>query len=249
MAYLNSIETFLPQTPFTKELIREYYLKNGEAVTEQNLNVRLNRLKTKGIIVNIGRGWYKLNNRKNFEPEIYPAVKKVSGKLKKDFPFLHYLIWSTAWLNAFATLQLFRCVQVVEVEAGSEEAVFNRLKEAFPYKTFLNPSEADWIHYMADQEECVVVKTQVSESPKYTTHAIKLAKLEKILVDLYCDKFWLALFASEMHNIYTEACSGYSLNFTALLRYAGRRGKRQEIWEYIKTLNVLDQDTIDIMEK
>jgi hypothetical protein len=250
--YLMKIEDIVPylplNEPFTKEVIRNIFEKNGENLTEENLNVRINRLKSKGVIINVSRGWYKRNDKKTFEPEITPMLKKLSGKLKKGFPFLHYILWSSHWLNDLTTLQLLRNIFVIEVESGSEDAVFRTIKEDFPARTFLNPKENEWENYMHEKEN-IVVKTMISESPYKTFHAIKIVRLEKNLVDLYCDKFWKTLFSSEMYNIYTEVCSNYSINYSTLLSYASRRGKREEIWSYIKSLDVLDSYTIEMMEK
>ena len=247
---IEEIKTFLPvNEPFTRELVRDFFSKKGEELTKENLKVRVNRLKSKGIIVNVGRGWYKLNDKKLFAPEITPSLKKVSAKVRKSFPFLNYVLWSSAWLNDLATLQLFRSVSIIEVEAGSEEAVFSTIKESFPFRTFLDPKENEWANYMAEREENIIIKTMVSESPKENYHGIQIARLEKILVDLYCDKLWQTIFSGEIKNIYDEACHSYVLNFTTLLSYAARRGKRKEIWNYIKSLQVLDKPTIELIEQ
>ncbi|HVT86688.1 MAG TPA: DUF6577 family protein [Chitinophagaceae bacterium] len=247
---LEEIKSFLPvKEPFTRDIIRDFFIRKGEELTRENLMVRVNRLKSKGIIVNVGRGWYRLNNKKIFAPEITPSLKKVSGRLKKSFPFLNYALWSSIWLNDLATLQLFRNVFIIEVEAGSEEAVFMAIKESFPFKTFLNPDEFAWVNYMTSSDENIIIKTMISESPKENYHGIKIAKLEKILVDLYADKLWQSIFSSEVRNIYEEACNNYVLNFSTLLSYAARRGKRKEIWNYIKSLEVLDSPTIELIEQ
>lgn len=234
--------------PFTKERVRSYFLERGEELSEDNLRVRINRLKSKGTIINVGRGLYRLNNKKGFEHEITPILKRVSSRIKKGFPFLNYIVWSSNWLNDLATLQLMRNVIVIEVEAGSEEAVFRTIKEDFPTKTFLNPKENERENYMYESEN-IIIKTMISESPSVNSHSIKTARLEKILIDLFCDKFWRAMFAGELHNMYTEACSNYSLNYTTMLSYAARRGKKEEVWDYIKSLGVLEVSTIEMVEK
>lgn len=246
---MEEISSFLPlHEPFTKEKVMEFYIKKGEVLSKENLKVRINRLKSKGVIVNVSRGWYRLNDKKPFEPEIIPTLKKLSGKLKKEFPFLNYVLWSSSWLNDLTTLQLLRNVLVIEVEAGSEEAVFRTIKDSFPSRIFLNPKESEWENYMSGEEN-IIVKTMISESPNITFHAIKIARLEKILVDLYCDKFWKNIFSSEISNIYSEAFGSYSINYSTLLSYASRRGKREDIWNYMKSLDVLEVSTIEMMEK
>lgn len=247
---IEEIKSFLPQNePFQKERIRIFFERNGKKITDENLNVRISRLKTKGIIVNISKGWYKVNNNKIFEPEINSYLKKISGMLQKEFPFLDFFVWKTFWLNELTTLQLMSNIFVIEVEAGTEDAVFRKIKDSLSHRIFLNPNENEWINYKADDKENIIIKTMITESPQKKYKNIKIARLEKILVDLYCDKFWKVMFLSEVDNIYREACGNFGINFNTLLRYAARRGKKEDIWNYIKSLDILDELTIKIIEK
>lgn len=233
---------------FRMEFLIDFYERSGQSVKPETLRVKLARLKSKGKIVSVGRGWYKLNDKKLFEPQINLSFKRLHGKVRNNFPFLHYLFWGTEWLNAFSILQLYRNIIVIEVEAGSEEAVFSLVKDNHPSKTFLNPSENDWKNYMSDRNDSIVIKTMVSESPKEVFHNIKIARLEKILVDIYCDKLWQQVFSSELSNIFQAVCSEYAVNFSTLLNYAARRAKRDEIWSYLKSLEVLDNNTVNMIE-
>ncbi len=240
--FLSSNETF------TKERLRDFFSKNGEKITDQNLRVRINRLKAKEKIIAVGRGLYRLNDKKVFEPELTPSLKTICSKIKKEFPFLNFILWSSTWLNELTTLQLMRNILIIEVEAGSEEAVFAKLKEEIPFGCFLNPTEAEWENYKSDDEN-IVIKTMISESPHKSHAGMKIARIEKILVDLYCDKFWKMIFSSETMNVYSEACENYAVNFSTLLSYAARRGKREEIWNYIKSLEAIDKKIINLIEK
>jgi hypothetical protein len=242
-------EFLTPNQAFTRELIRQFYENDGEQLTEENLKVRVNRLKAKGIIVNVGRGLYQLNTKKVFEPEINLPIKKLSDKIRSQFPFLNYLLWSTTWLNQFLRLQMMKNITVVEVESGSEDSVFRYVKDSQPGKTFLNPSETEWMNYIAEAEDPILIRSMISESPKETEKGLKIPKLEKILVDLYCDRLWQLLFSFEIETIFREACLRYVINFSTMLSYASRRGKRVEIWNYIKGLQVLDNATINMIEK
>lgn len=244
------IYSFLPVNKyFTKELINDYFIKKGEILSEKNLNVKITRLKSNEIITTIATGLYQLNHKRTFEPELNNELIKINAKLKKHFPYLKYLSWSTIWLNDFTTLQLYKNINIIEVEAGSEEAVFNIIKESFPNKTFLNPTTNDWSTYIADKEECIIVRTLHTESPKKAYNKLPIAKIEKILVDLYSDKLWKEAFANEIGNIFIEVLSNYNLNYSTLLRYASRRSKREEIIDFIKSFHILDEETIKLIDK
>lgn len=247
---LDQLKDFLSKDePFTREAIRTFFLQQGEQLTEENLKVRVNRLKSKGMIVNIGRGWYRLNEKKTFNPQISPDVKKLAGKINNEFPFLNYLVWTTEWLNQLITLQVLKNLNIIETESGSEESVFRMLKNFAPGKIYLNPTEVEWTKYIAENEDAVLVCSLISKSPSERKGKIKIPRLEKILVDLYCDKLWQMIFSAELDTIFREACMQYAINFSTLLAYASRRGKRSEIWNYIKSLNVLDAVTTQLIEK
>jgi len=244
------LTSFLPVNDlFTKDLISDYYASIGESLKPETLRVKIARLKSKGIIVSVSRGWYRVNDKKQFEPQLNLSTKRLHGRIKKSFPFMHFMFWETDWLNNFSMLQLYRNITVIDVETGSEDAVFSMVKESHPSKTYLNPTENDWRNYISDRNDSIVIKTMVSESPKEVSHHIKIARLEKILVDLYCDRLWQIIFKSELANIFQTACSEYAINFSTLLNYAARRAKREEIWKYIKSLEVLDIHTIKMIEK
>lgn len=252
MLHLTAVQLkdfFSAAEPFTQEQLRAFFQKQGEQLTDENLKVRINRLKSKGTIVSVGRGLYKLNEKKTFQPQVSNDLKKLAAKINSGFPFLNYLIWTTSWLNELTTLQLIKSLTVVEIEGGSEDAVFALLKTVAPGKIFLNPTEAEWTKYIAEKQDAILVSSLISKSPAEKKGKIRIPKLEKILVDLYCDKLWQMIFSAELQTIFREACMQYAINFSTLLAYASRRGKRSEIWDYIKSLNAVDAATIQLIEK
>ncbi len=240
--------SFLNHGPFTRKELKKFYEGQGENPSDLNLNVRISRLKEKGVISSFRRGLYILNQKKQFEPEVDKILRTVSNNIQKEFPFLTYSVWTTGWLNELMTLQLLREIYVLEVESGSEENVFRTMKENFSLRVFLKPSENEWEKYGASNVQNMLINSMISESPQKTFRGVPVAKLEKILVDLYCDKFWKSIFVSELENIYSEACTLYALNFSTLLSYAARRGKRNEIAKYIRSLSVLDKGILKFIK-
>ena len=64
-----------------------------------------------------------------------------------------------------------------------------------------------------------------------------------MLVDLFSDTVIFDLFqGNERSIIYTEAFEKYTINNNKLLRYASRRGKKEEIQEYINLIIGNKQD-------
>jgi hypothetical protein len=233
---------------FNREAIRNYYASRGELLDDPHLRVIVSRLKKKGVLGTVGRNLYKLQDKKVFSPEIDAATSRIARLLNRDFPFLENLIWSSQWLNELTTLQLMRSIIIVEVEAGSAESVFLHLKDLYPGNVFWDPGESEWEKYRS-QKENIIVKAMISESPAMKSGPVRVASLEKILVDIYCDKIWRPIFSSELENIYAEACGNYTINYTKLLSYSARRNKKKEIWDLIKLVGGLDLQTIEMIEK
>lgn len=79
----------------------------------------------------------------------------------------------------------------------------------------------------------------VSESPTQDIYNVMTPTIEKILVDIYCDKVIYAAFqGKEMQNIYRNVFNKYTVNLSTLSRYALRRGKKEEIDAYLERLEL-----------
>ena len=59
-----------------------------------------------------------------------------------------------------------------------------------------------------------------------------------MLVDIFCDKIVFSAYqGNEMKTIFTEALNKYTINENKLLRYANRRGKKEQLQKYLKLIN------------
>ena len=73
-----------------------------------------------------------------------------------------------------------------------------------------------------------------------TIVSIKMDLLMGILeiIDIFCnDIIFSAYQGNEMKTIYKNAFSKYAINESKLLRYANRRGKKEELKNYLKLIN------------
>jgi hypothetical protein len=134
--------------------------------------------------------------------------------------------------------QLFRYFIIVEVEKSATEAVFYWLKDS-NFDVTLDPPD-DFINkYLSGKEEYIIIKSLISEAPLQEVNGITMPSLEKVLVDIISDKsLFKAMQGSEMRNIFTEAFQKYSVFSDRLLRYAGRRSKREEIIYYLENFQI-----------
>lgn len=189
-----------------------------------------------GILTRVGRGKFLLGNKTRYIPEINTKLKTLNNKIKRQFPFLDYCLWSSALLNEFMLHQPGKFYLIVEVEKEAMESVFFFMKEN-KYSVFIDPTKELLNRYIPDEKETWIVKSLVTEAPVQNISGIQTTTIEKLLVDLFCDAVILdAQQGSEKERIFKEAFKKYAVNENRMLRYADRRRKKKAISDYIDTL-------------
>jgi len=84
----------------------------------------------------------------------------------------------------------------------------------------------------------------VSEAPLLNIKGINTASLEKMLVDVFCDKtLFSAQQGSEMRTIFKNTFDKYTVNPSSMLRYADRRRKKESLQKYLYSITNLRQQT------
>lgn len=225
---------FSKKASFTIDDIRAYYHKIEAGLKDATLRWRITNFKYKGIITAIGRGVYSLQSKPLWDPSIDNSIKSIYKKLKKNYNNLNFTIWSTAWLSEFTNLQATRHTIVISVEKDFTASVFEFLKETGLKNLYLRPDKKEVSYYLGDVKETYVITPLISKSPVQPVDKIKVPKLEKILVDLFCDKdLFNAFQGSELKNIFHKSFSTYAINSSVLINYARRRAREKELQEYI----------------
>ena len=220
----------------TKEIV-EFFKKNEPKISKTTTNWRIFSLVKKGILKRIGRGTFTLRETKHFLPEITPEQKTLHKKIKKKFPFLELCIWNTSSLNEFSIHQTNQHFQIIEVEKETTQSIFIYLKEQ-KKNVFLEPTKEVFERYVTDSKNVIIIKTLITEAPTLNIDNVKTSSLEKILVDIFCNEIIFSAYqGNEMKTIYKNAFSKYAINGSKLLRYANRRGKKEELQNYLTLIN------------
>jgi hypothetical protein len=231
LAELNSF--FGKQSELSLNVLRQYFKKREPDIPDTTIRWRLHEMVEAGILSRAGRGLYQLGTAKAYIPQISPRVSKISRFLKKQFPLISYCVWDSGLLNEFAQhLSSYQFI-LVDVERDVAESVYYKLKEEFS-GTFLRPSEALLNDVLPDFRLPLVVRYLTSESPLSKRGDIPVVTIEKILVDVFCDPEFYYLVGSEQRAIFSNAYYKYTINENKLLRYAARKGRKEEIQEYIR---------------
>lgn len=224
----------------TVQNIIEFYERFEKTIKRSTVDWRIYKLVEKGILYRTKRGVYSLSKKdaKEFIPEINRSLKYLSGKVIKEFPFIETCLWSTKWLNEFMLHQPGRFHIILEIEREVAESVFYALSDQGK-DVFLNPSEEILNKYVINSKEPIIITNLTTEAPTQKIQMVVTATLEKILVDIYCDPVLFSAYQGiEMRRIYRNAFEKYDLNEPKMIRYASRRGKKEEIHQLLDEIKI-----------
>ena len=161
------------------------------------------------------------------------TTRELFNGLKAALPFTEISIWNTvAILPLMYDMPNFS-LTIVGAERLSAAAVADAL-ENLTDRLILYDSEKDILSRLAPGRNLIVVTPQVSQAPVEVENGVTCPTLEKILVDILCDNALHALTGSEAYDIYSTALGSYAVNRKALLRYAGRRNRTDEVKTLLK---------------
>lgn len=122
---------------------------------------------------------------------------------------------------------------VVEVPRNQCETVRSALKQQFQDVALMRNAYL----MLEDLHDFILVKPLVSESPLFEYDGVMVPELEKLLVDHNADKDYAGLGEAEIQKEFQRAFELYPVNTSRLLRYAGRKGKKEEIQRRLEQLD------------
>jgi hypothetical protein len=220
--------------------LRHFYLQRHSDLTEQAFRRILYALEKQHIIIPIGAGVYVLGEpypstgKSIFVPALTSDIENISASVQNSFPYIDYLIWDTKILHEFMIHQPGRNQIILEVEKDACESVFNRLKEQFVSRIFLDPDRKSFERYILDISDSIILYQLITQSPKTIVNRVPSAKLEKILVDIFADEERFYVFqGQELVTIYENAFDTYWINEKTMFRYAGRRRIAKDLRAFI----------------
>lgn len=114
---------------------------------------------------------------------------------------------------------------IVEVPKNMCESVRSVLKQRFQDVALIRNAYP----MIEDLHDFILVKPIISESPVFERDGVSVPNLEKLLVDYDSDKEYAALTDQDIQREFQRAFELYPVNTSRLLRYAGRKGKKEEI--------------------
>ncbi|MCC6818875.1 MAG: hypothetical protein IT245_08290 [Bacteroidia bacterium] len=227
------IKEFKGRESFSREELFDFYRQFEPDLKETTFRWRIYHLKGNKIITAIKRGLFTFSFKPIFKPEIGEVEKKISIKIEKQFNQLKYCIWSTKITHEFMLHIPGKVITILQVEKDAIEPVYSFLKEENILNIFIKPEDKEIERYIYEVENAIVLISLVSKSPIQKINKVATTTLEKLMVDLYCDKKLFAAFqGSELVHILNNAYNRYSIDFTKLFNYSKRRRKETELMAF-----------------
>ena len=186
---------------------------------------RIRQLLTSGKIKRVGRGVYEYSTKAEFTIEITSQMENIAKELSSQFPYIEICVWDLSPINSLAQHLINFNLCVVDVDRDAIESVYENLRETNE-RVLTTKRMFDGL---ADYDGYILVRKLVTDSPLTKKGDVPIPTLEKLLVDLACDKEFLLFQGYEIEHIFANACAQYVINKNRLLRYAGRKNQREKI--------------------
>ncbi len=237
------METWTKNSGKTENRLTKAELFRLSRASEPSLNPhtfswRLRELCKQNVLQPVARGQYSLQPKTTYLPRLDQSAWKLNAQIQTSFGGMMHSILQTNWLNDLSRHQAAANFTVVEIEKDAMEPLFHHLRHLGHNNVFLKPHAREMELYILGSSRPVVVMPMVSRSPldelREGRRRMLVPALEKILVDLYCsERIFFYLGGEETKTIFRNATTRYALNYTTLLSYASRRGRRDEVFELL----------------
>ncbi len=204
------------------------------------LRYLLETLQDSALLIRVGRNQYKKAEKEPtksvFIGKYSHTALQVIEYMQKQFPLLSYRVWELSWLNEFFNHQVAHNQIFLEVEKDGWDFVFFALVERFPGRVLLRPKAQEILLYGTD--DGIIIDRLVSEAPKSDGESYQVP-LEKLIVDLFANKN-LMIFKGDYPSAIEMMFATYRINQVSMLRYARRRNKVKEVFDFLREKTSID---------
>ena len=163
-----------------------------------------------------------------YKPFISPKMRAVEDFLIDTFVGMDHCMTDTG-RNLILEVPKHQCDEVRLALKGAFGDVA-LMKKAYPL--------------FEDLHDFILVKPLISESPISEDTGIFVPDLEKLLIDHASDKEFASLTDLDIQKEFQRAFEVYPVNTSRLFRYAGRKGKQEEIRERVRKVDMRRVETV-----
>lgn len=213
------------------------YLNSLFVISKVTLSWYLREMVKERVLCKLGRGIYTARNvqTNEYTPRLSSKTIKTCKSISKAFPFISVSGLDGEVLADFQHHLSSNNIHYIEVDREALEPVFHFLKQE-GHTAYIKPDKEFVYDNIDFSKDAFIVKPLITESPMTEIQGVKTPRLEKILVDIYCDDDMDYLHGNEWSRIFDNAHALYSVNRTTMLRYASRRNAKAAIEKAIENL-------------
>lgn len=222
-------------------LVRKDFMPWFESVypngSVRSIDTTLRQMVAAGMLERTGYGQFRLcpDVKPPYITIVSPEMKTLYSGIREKYPYADFCIWQARELSSFMQHIPSIDILILETDRSAAEAVYEDVRELAAGRTvLLRPTEKECRLY-ASETPSLLVKDLISESPVIRVDGVITASLEKILVDATIAPEFEFARGSELYTIFENADQMYHIGKKTLLRYAARRGKKEEIEKLIES--------------
>lgn len=243
MKYLelfNKIKEQYSEKSFNKNDIEKIAIQVNNINSEKTIRNIIGIFKSHNLIKEISKNQYIVTNEKIYNYEIKENEKKIYKIIKNEYPEINFVIWNTEIINEFTLHYVVSNYIIIETEKIAIEAIVNLLKTSYLKKyTIITQDIFNNNRDIYDNtENLIIVKPLHIKSPIFNKNGTSVITLEKVMLDLYIDKLYLAYQGKELETIYENIFNEYDIELLKLMNYA--KSRVSNIDEYKQFLNKLN---------
>ena len=203
----------------------------------RSIDTELRQMVAAGLLERTGYGQFRLQPdiKLPYIPVVSQEMKTLFSGIKEKYPYAGFCIWQAREVSSFMQHVPSVDVLILETDRTAAEAVYEDVREMASGRTvLLRPTEKEYRLY-ASGAPSLLVKDLISEAPVMQVDGVATATLEKILVDVTIAPEFEFARGAELFTIFENADQMYRIGKKTMLRYASRRGKKEEIEKLIES--------------
>lgn len=203
----------------------------------RSMDTELRQMVAAGMLERTGYGQFRLcpDVKPLYIPVVSPEMKTLYSGIKEKYPYAKFCIWQARAVSSFMQHVPSIDILILETDRSAVEAVYDDVRELVDGRTvLLRPNEKEYRFYASGMPS-LLVKNLISEAPVIRVDGVTTASLEKILVDATIAPKFEFTRGSELYTIFENADQMYHIGKKTMLRYAARRGKKEEIERLIES--------------
>lgn len=209
----------------TEQEIIDTLKKENSNITDTDMKQKLFHYYKDNGLQSIGSHHYAKSDF-IYDYELGTFAEDIRTKLNAQYPEISLAIWETRILNEWLNLLIAKNTIIIEVPKYFLDIIYDAISEIRENQIVLvNPNIEEYFRYQ--RNDLIVLKALLDRAPITKKGHLTI---EKLFVDLLCDKFLNEMFDSyTIQKIIQDASVSYAINEKKLLAYARRRGKYNEV--------------------